>query len=55
MKKIVVLSALAMFALGAVVGRASVPAPVAPSIAADVFSPASIVPVNLPIESFDAI
>jgi hypothetical protein len=57
MKKMVVLSALAVFALGAVVGRASVTVPVAPSIAAEVFSPALIVPLspNLPVESFDAI
>ncbi len=57
MKKIVIFSALAMFALGAVVGRASVPAPVAPRTAAEVFSPAAIILVNpnLPIESFDAI
>jgi hypothetical protein len=55
MKKIVILSALAVFALGAVVGRASVS--VAPRVAAEVFSPASIVPVNpnMPIEIFTAI
>ncbi len=46
-----------MFALGAVVGRASVPAPVAPRTVAEAFSPAAIILVNqnLPIESFDAI
>jgi hypothetical protein len=55
MKKIVVLSALAVFALGAVVGRASVSA--APPVAAEVFLPASVVLVNpsLSIESYDAI
>jgi hypothetical protein len=56
MKKIVIFSALAMFALGAVVGRASVPAPVAPQTVGEVFSPAIIlVNQNLPVESFDAI
>jgi hypothetical protein len=55
MKKIVVLSALAVFALGAVVGRASVS--VTPHTVAEVFSPTSVVPVNsnLPIESYTAI
>jgi hypothetical protein len=55
MKKIVVLSALAVFALGAVVGRASVS--VAPPAAAEVFLPASVVLVNpsLSIENYDAI
>jgi hypothetical protein len=55
MKKIVVLSALAVFALGAVVGRASVS--VTPRAAPEVFSPTSVVPVNsnLPIESYTAI
>ena len=55
MKKIVMLSALAVFALGAVVGRASVS--VTPRITAEVFSPASVVPVNanLPIENYTAI
>ena len=59
MKKIAILSALAMamFALGAVVGRASVHAPVAPSATPEVFSPTLIVPVNpnMPIEIFTAI
>jgi hypothetical protein len=56
MKKIVILSALGVFALGAAVGRASVSAPVAPRAAAEVFSPASIpVSPNLPIESYIAI
>lgn len=57
MKKTVILSALAMFALGAVVGRASVSVPVGPSIVAEVFLPALLVPANpsLPVESFDAI
>ena len=56
MKKIVILSAFAVFALGAVVGRASVFAPVAPRTVADVFSPASVpVSPNLPIESYIAI
>jgi hypothetical protein len=57
MKAIVVLSALAVFALGAVVGRASVSVPVAPPGGAEIFSPALIVPVNpnLPIESYTAI
>jgi hypothetical protein len=55
-KKVVILSAFAVFALGAVVGRASVSAPAAPRAAAEVFSPASIVPSpNLPIESYIAI
>ncbi len=55
MKKIVILSALAVFALGAVVGRASVS--VTPRVTAEVFSPASVVPVNanLPIENYTAI
>ena len=57
MKKIAIFSALAMFALGAVVGRASVHAPVAPGAAPEVFSPTLIVPVNpnMPIEIFTAI
>ena len=56
MKKMVILSAFAVFALGAVVGRASVSAPVAPRTAAEAFSPASMpVSPNLPIESFTAI
>jgi hypothetical protein len=55
MKKIVTLAALAVFALGAVVGRASVS--VTPRVTAEVFSPASVVPVNpnLPIEHYTAI
>jgi hypothetical protein len=56
MKKIVILSAFAVFALGAVVGRASVSAPVAPQPVAEVFSPASLpVSPNLPIESYIAV
>jgi hypothetical protein len=55
MKKVVILSAIAVFALGAVVGRASV-SPVAPRNSVEVFSPASLpVSPNLPIESFIAI
>jgi hypothetical protein len=54
MKKIVILSALAVLALSAVVGRASVS--VATSTTAEVFWPASVpVHPNLPIESFDAV
>jgi hypothetical protein len=55
MKQIVIVSALAVFALGAVVGRASVS--VTPHVTAEVFSPTSIVPVNpnLPIEIYTAI
>jgi len=55
MKRIVVLSALAVFALGAVVGRASVS--VTPQAAPEVFSPTSVVPVNpnMPIENYTAI
>jgi hypothetical protein len=55
MKKIVIPSALAVFALGAVVGRASVS--VTPQAAPEVFSPTSVVPANsnLPIESYTAI
>ena len=57
MKKIAVFSALVMFALGAVVGRASLRAPVAPHATPEVFSPGSIIPLtpNLPIESYTAI
>jgi hypothetical protein len=56
MKKVVILSAIAVFALGAVVGRASVSAPVAPRTSVEVFSPASLpVSPNLPIESCIAI
>ena len=57
MKKIAILSALAMFALGAVVGRASVHAPVVPHATPEVFSPTLIVPVNpnMPIEIYTAI
>jgi hypothetical protein len=57
MTKIAILTALAMFALGAVVGRASVHAPAAPSITPEVFSPTLIVPVNpnMPIEIYTAI
>ena len=57
MKKIAILSALVMFALGAVVGRASVHAPAASSAAPEVFSPLLVVPVNphMQIESYDAI
>jgi hypothetical protein len=56
MKKLVILSAFAVFALGAVVGRASVSAPVAPHTSVEIFSPASIpVSSNLPIESYIAI
>jgi len=56
MKKVVILSAFAVFALGAVVGSASVSSPVAPRAAVEVFSPASIpVSPNLPIESYIAI
>jgi hypothetical protein len=57
MTKIAVLTALAMFALGAVVGRASVHAPVASHATPDVFSPTLVVPVNpnMPIESYTAI
>ena len=56
MKKLVVFSAFAVFALGAVVGRASVSAPVAPRAVAEVFSPSSIaISPNLPIESYTAI
>jgi hypothetical protein len=56
MKMIVILSALAVFALGAVVGRASVSVPVVPQ-AAEVFSPSLVVPVNptLPVEIYTAI
>ena len=56
MKMIVILSALAVFALGAVVGRASVSVRDAPR-AAELFSPSSVVPVNpdLPIEGYTAI
>jgi hypothetical protein len=55
MKKIIILSALAVFALGAVVGRASVST--TPHVTAEVFSPASVVLVNpnLPIENYTAI
>jgi hypothetical protein len=54
MKKIAILSALAVFALGAVVGRTSVA--ITPHITAEVFWPASM-PVNpgLPIEDYTAI
>ena len=57
MKMIVILSAFAVFALGAVVGRASVSVPVVPQTAAEIFSPSLVVPVdpNLPIESYTAI
>ena len=56
MKKIVILSTFAVFALGTVVGRASVSAPVAPRTPAEIFSPASMpVSPNLPIESYSAI
>jgi hypothetical protein len=57
MTKIAVLTALAMFALGAVVGRASVHAPVVPGVTPEVFSPTLIVPMNpnLPIEMYSAI
>jgi hypothetical protein len=57
MTKIAIFSALAMFALGAVVGRASVHAPVVPSTTPEVFSPTLVVPVNpnMPIEIFTAI
>ena len=57
MKRIAILSALAIFALGAVVGRASVHAPVVPSTKPEVFSPTLVVPVNpnMPIEIFTAI
>jgi hypothetical protein len=57
MKKIAFFSALAMFALGAVVGRASVHAPVTPSTTPEVFSPGSVIPVNpnMPIETYTAI
>jgi hypothetical protein len=57
MKMIVILSALAVFALGAVVGRASVSMPVVPQAAAEVFSPSLVVPVNpdLPVEIYTAI
>lgn len=56
MKKLVVFSAFAVFALSAVVGGASVSAPVAPRSATEAFSPSSIaVSPNLPIESFTAI
>jgi len=45
-----------VFALGAVVGRASVSAPVAPLASVEVFSPTSLpVSPNLPIESYTAI
>ena len=57
MKKIAILSALVMFALGAVVGRASVHAPVALGATPEVFSPTLIVPENpnMPIEIYTAI
>jgi hypothetical protein len=57
MKMIVIFSALAVFALGAVVGRASVSMPVVPQAAAEVFSPSLVVPVNpnLPVEIYTAI
>ncbi len=57
MKKIAILSALVMFALGAVVGRASVHAPVASGATPEVFSPTLVVPVNpnMPIEIYTAI
>jgi hypothetical protein len=57
MKMLVILSALAVFALGAVVGRASVSVPVRPRAAAEIFSPSLVVPANpnLPIESYTAI
>jgi hypothetical protein len=56
MKKLVVFSAFAVFALGAVVGRASVSAPVAPPTVAEAFSPSSLaVSPNLPIENYTAI
>ena len=57
MKKIAILSAVVMFALGAVVGRASVHAPAASSATPEVFSPLLVVPVNphMQIESYDAI
>ena len=56
MKMIVILSALAVFALGAVAGRASVSVREMPR-AAELFSPSSVVPVNpnLPIEGYAAI
>ena len=54
MKKIVVVAALAVFALGAVVGRASVPAPNGPR--AEVFAPASVLShPHLLTESYAAI
>jgi hypothetical protein len=54
MKKIVIFAALAVLALGAVVGRASVS--VTPQAASEVFSPTSVVPVNpnMPIENYTA-
>ena len=57
MKKIIVLSAFAVFALGTLVGRASVSSSVEDRAAAQIFSPASITPVNpnLPIESYQAV
>ena len=57
MKKIIVLSAIAVFALGTIVGRASVSSPHEQRTAAQIFSPASVTPVNpnLPIESYQAV
>ena len=56
MKTIVVVSALAMFALGTVVGRASVSMPAAPRAVSEAISPGSmLVSPNLPIESYTAI
>lgn len=57
MKFIVIVSALAVFALGAVVGRASVPTPAEPRTAAQFLTPTYVVPVdpNRPIEKFIAI
>ena len=57
MKTVIVLSAFAVFALGTLVGRASVSSPVEDRIAAQILSLASVTPVspNQPIENYQAI
>jgi len=57
MKKVIVLSAFAVFALGTLVGRASVFSPVEDRTVAHIFSPASVTPVDpdLPVENYQAI
>ena len=57
MKKVIVLSAFAVFALGTLVGRVSVSSPTEDRTVTQVFSPASVTPVNpnLPIESYQTV